>query len=322
MRRFIRFTVAVFGILTLAGGAKAEYPDRPIRLIVPFEPGAGADLLARTLGHKLSVVLGQQIVVVNRSGASGNIGSESVARAAPDGYTLLLFNNSQTLNAALNPKLSYDAVQDFTGIAMLATSPILLVASRKFQVTTVKDLVALAKKDPGKINYGSAGYGTPLHFAGELLNLMADIKLAHVPYRGQGASSAALIANDIELGFGTVAGFAPLIKEGFVHPIAAAGAKRMKELPDLPTIAENGYPTFDVFIWYGLVTPAKTPPEIVNQLYAAVVKILNEPADRADFEQKGYEVTPSTPEKLNDFIKSDVTRWKNLVQKANLAPPN
>jgi tripartite-type tricarboxylate transporter receptor subunit TctC len=306
---------------TVSGGSAADYPDRPIHLIVPFEPGAGADILARTIGAKLSTVLGQQVVVMNRSGASGNIGTEVVAHSAADGYTLLLFNNSQTLNASLNPKLPFDVEKDFTAVSMLATSPILLCSKRTFPAKTIKELVALAKANPGKYNYGSAGYGTPLHFAGEMLDVLADIKLVHVPYKGQGGSSKALVAGDIDLAFGTVAGFAPLVKAGLVEPIAAAGAKRMKEMPDLPTIAESGYPGFDVHIWYGVMAPAGTPPAIIKKLNDAITGILTNPAERADIESKGYDVTPSTPSELASFIKTDLARWKGLVQKANISPP-
>ena len=321
MPRFIRVLAALAALLVMVAGASAAYPERPIRIIVPFSPGAGADILARTIGFKLSAALGQQVVVINRSGAGGAVGTELVAHAAPDGYTLLLFNNAQTLNASLKPDLPFDVVKDFAPISMLGTSPIVLVASPKFPAKTIQDVIAMAKAQPGKINYGSAGYGTPLHFAGELLNVLADINLVHVPYRGQGSSSKALIANDIELGFGTVAGFAPMIQGGLVRPIAAAGAKRLKEFPDLPTIAESGYPDFDVYIWYGIVAPAGTPPDIVKKLHDAIAEILANPTERADIEKKGYDVTPSTPEELAAFIKSDLARWKGLVQKAKITPP-
>jgi tripartite-type tricarboxylate transporter receptor subunit TctC len=316
-----RLMAALVVFVAMIASAVAAYPDRPIRIIVPFEPAAGADILARTIGAKLSSALGQQVVVVNRSGAGGNIGTEAAAHSPPDGYTLLLFNNSQTLNASLNAQLPFNVEKDFTAVSMLATSPILLVSSRKFPAKTFQEVVTLAKAQPGKINYGSAGYGTPLHFAGELLNNVADIKLVHVPYKGQGGSSAALVASDIDLGFGTVAGFAPLIKGGLVHPIAAAGTKRLREFPDIPTIAESGYPEFDVNIWYGLVAPSGTPPEIIKKLNDAIGKILANPTERADIESKGYDVTPSTPAALTKFIKSDLSRWRGLVEKANLSPP-
>lgn len=322
MRRLILGLTMALALVAANRGVAADYPTRPIHLIVPFEPGAGADILARVVGAKLSTALGQQVVVINRSGASGNIGTQSVATSTADGYTLLLFNNAQTLNASLNPTVPFDVEKDFTAISLLATSPILLCASKKFPGKTIQDVVALAKARPGQYNYGSAGYGTPLHFAGEMLNAAADIKLVHVPYKGQGGSSQALVAGNIDLAFGTVAGFAPLVDSGLVQPIAAAGAKRMKEMPNLPTIAESGYPDFDVHIWYGLVAPAGTPSTIIQKLHDALNGILTNPTDRADIEKKGYDVAPSTTAEMAAFIKTDLARWKGLAKSAQLSAPN
>ena len=321
MPRLSRLALVLVALLAFTGAASAAYPDRPIRIIVPFAPGAGADLLARVIGNKISLALGQPVIIVNHSGSGGNIGTEAAARSAPDGYTLLLFNNAQTLNASLNPKLSFDVVRDFAPVSMLATSPIILVGGKAFPAKTVPQLVALAKAHPGTINYGSAGYGTPLHFAGELLNVLADIKMVHVAYRGQGASSAALLANDIQVGFGTIAGFAPLVKSGLVNPIAAAGKKRLPDFPDLPTIAESGYPDFDINIWYGLVAPSGTPPDVIKRLHDVLADILADPTERADIEQKGYDVVPSTAEELGAFIKTDLARWRKLVVRAKITAP-
>ena len=298
--------------------AQAAYPERPIRIIVPFPPGAGIDLVARMVATKLSGPLGQQIIVDNRPGAGGNIGAETVARSPADGYTLLLINNAQTVNAALNPKLSFDVDRDFAPLGMIGFSPLMLAASKELSATSVADIVRLAKASPGKLNYGSPGPGTPQHLSSELLNLLAGVKIVHVPYKGQGPATAALIANEIQVMFGTVAGFAPMIKANRVRPIATASAKRLKEYPDLPTIAESGYPAFDVSIWYALAAPAKTPPEIVKRFNDELRAMLVIPAERADFEQKGFEVTPSSPEELAAFIRNDLARWQDVVQKANL----
>jgi len=321
MSRLVRLAAALAALLALTGGASADYPDRPIRIIVPFPPGAGNDLLARTVGNKLSTALGQQVIVINRTGGGGNIGTEAAARSAPDGYTLLIFNNAQTMNAALNTKLGFDVVRDFAAVSMLAETPIILVGGDKFPPKSVQELVAFAKAEPGKINFGSAGYGTPQHFAGELLNVMADIKMVHVPYRGQAASTEATMANNVQISFGTVAGLAPMVKGGLVHPIAAAGSSRAKEFPNLPTIAESGYPDFNVYIWYGIVAPAGTPPDIIKTLHDALGRILADPAEKADIEQKGFEVTASTSEALAAFIEADLARWKDLVQRAKMSPP-
>ena len=304
----------VLGVAT----AQAAYPERPIRIIVPFPPGAGIDLVARMVATKLSGPLGQQIIVDNRPGAGGNIGAEAVARSPADGYTLLLINNAQTVNVALNPNLPFDVNRDFAALGMIGFSPLMLAASNELPAKSVADVVRLAKASPGKLNYGSPGPGTPQHLSFELLNLLAGVKIVHVPYKGQGPATGALIANEIQVMFGTVAGFAPMIKANRVRPIATASAQRLKGYPELPTIAESGYPSFDVSIWYGLAAPAKTPPEIVKRFNDELGRMLAIPAERADFGQKGFEVTPSSPEQLAAFIRNDLARWQQVVQKANL----
>ena len=319
MFRVIRVLAVLLALA--AANAFAAYPDRPIRIIVPFPAGAGNDLLGRMIGQKLSAAVGQPVVIENRAGAGGNIGTEAAARAAPDGYTILMFNNAQTMNEALNPKVPFEVVRDFTGLAMLAASPMLLVASVDFPPRTVPELIAYAKAQPGKVNYGSSGYGTPQHFGAEMLSTMAGVKFTHVPYRGQAPSNAALVSNEIQIAFGTVAGFAPLIKAGRIRPLAAAGTVPPKEFPTLPTVAQSGFPGFSVYIWYGLVVPSATPAPIVKYLNDALLKILANPADKADFEEKGFEVTPGTSEELTAFIKTDLTQWRDLVQRANLQPP-
>ena len=303
----------------LTSAAHAAYPERPIRIIVPFPPGAGIDLIARMVAAKLSGPLGQQIIVDNRPGAGGNIGAEAVAKAPADGYTFLLTNNAQTVNQALNPRLPFDVTRDFAALGMIGYSALMLAASNELQATSVADIVRLAKASPGRLNYGSPGPGTPQHLSFELLNVLADMKVVHVPYKGQGPATGALIANEIQVMFGTVAGFAPMIKANRMRPIATASAKRLKDYPDLPTIAESGYPSFDVSIWYALAAPAKTPQDIVKRFNDELRRMLAVPAERADFEQKGFEVTPSTPEDLAAYIRNDLARWQQVVQKANLS---
>lgn len=300
----------------------AAYPDRPIRIIVPFPAGAGNDLLARIIGQKLSVAVGQPVVIENRAGAGGNVGTEAAARAAADGYTILMFNNAQTMNEALNPKVPFDVVRDFAGLAMIAASPMLLVASNEFPAKSVPELVAYAKAQPGKVNYGSSGYGTPQHFGAEMLASMAGVKLTHVPYKGQAPSNAALVSNEIQIAFGTVAGFAPLVQAGRIRPIAAAGTKPPKEFPNLATVAQSGFPGFSMYIWYGLVVPGATPAPIVRFLSDTLLTILANPENRAELEVKGFEVTPAPSAELTAFIKTDLAQWKDLVQRAKLQPPD
>lgn len=318
MQRGIFIALALLATFTPRVNAATPYPDRPIHIIVPFPPGAGNDLLARTIGAKLSDLLGQPVIIDNRAGAGGNVGTELAVHAAADGYTLLMINNAQTINAAINPKLGFDVVHDFTGISMLATTPILLATSKTFPAKTVKDIVTLAKAQPGKINFGSPGFGTPQHFGGELLNFLAGIKLVHVPYHGQAAATQALISGDVQLAFGTVAGLGPMVDGGLVNPTAIAGDKRIGQYPDIPTIAESGYPTFNIYIWYGFVAPTGTPPEIVSRLNQELARILANRENAADLEKKGFAVSASSPSQLNDFIKSDAETWRALVKETNM----
>jgi len=318
MLRAVCRAVVAFALAT--GAAVAAYPDRPIRIIVPFPAGAGNDLLGRMIGQKLSVALGQPVVIENRAGAAGNIGTEVAATAAPDGYTLLVINNAQTMNQALDPKVRFDVVRDFVGVAMVAASPMLLVSSNDFPAKSVPELVAYAKANPGKVNFGSSGYGTPQQFGAEMLSGMAGIRMTHVPYRGQAPSNAALVTNEIQIAFGTVAGFAPLVKAGRIRPIAAAGNTPPKEFPLLPTVGQS-YPGFSIYIWYGLVAPAATPAPIVKLLSDEIGKIMANPVNRAEFEEKGFEVTPASGEALTGFIKNDLSQWKTVVQQGKLTPP-
>ena len=302
------------------GTALAAYPDRPLRIIVPFPAGAGNDLFGRMMGQKLTEALGQPVVIENRSGAGGNIGTEAAAKSPPDGYTLLVINNAQTMNQALSPKTPFDVGRDFVGVALVAASPMLLVSSMELPVKNVPELVAYARANPGKVNFGTSGYGTPQQFGAEMLAGMANVTMTHVPYRGQAPSNAALVTNEIQIAFGTVAGFSPLIKAGRIRPLAAAGTKPPKEFPDLPTVAQS-YPGFSIFIWYGLATPAGTPPAVVALLSDTIMKIMASPANRAEFEEKGFEVTPDSSENFTAFMKRDLAQWRDLVQKAKLTAP-
>lgn len=312
----------VIAVMVLATGtAFAAYPDRPLRIIVPFPAGAGNDLFGRMIGQKLSVALGQPVVIENRSGAGGNIGTEAAAKSAPDGYTLLVINNAQTMNQALSPKTPFDVTRDFVGVALVAASPMLLVASNDFPAKNVAELVAYAKANPGKVNFGSSGYGTPQQFGAEMLASTAGVKMQHVPYRGQAPSNAALATNEIQMAFGTVAGFDALIKAGRIRPLAAAGSKPPKEYPNLPTVAQSGFPGFNVFIWYGLAAPAGTPAPIVTLLSDEIGKIMANPVNRAEFEDKGFEVTPDSSEAFTAFMKRDLAQWRDVVNKGNLTAP-
>lgn len=315
-------TVLAATLLTTAMSVVAAFPERPLRIVVVVPPGTGADIMARTVANKLGEQLKQSVVVENRPGASSVVGSESVARAAPDGYSLLLLNSAQTGSAALSPKFPLDLMRDFAPVAMLGTSPYIFAVSNAFPPKTVQEFIALAKANPGKINYGSGGYGSPAHLGMELLSIMAGIKLTHVPYKGQGAYNTALASDEIQIALGTVPGFLPFTSGGRVRAFAAGGATAPKEYPAIPTIADSGFPGYDLDIWYSLVTTAGTPPEIIRRLNEELRIALSDPALRADLDKKGYVARPSTPEELGAYIRTDIERWREVVKRANLSDPD
>lgn len=308
---------AMFGAAT---NALSAFPDRPVRIVVVVPPGTGADIMARTVANRLSEQFKQPFVVENRPGGSSVVGSESVARAVPDGHSLLLLNSAQTGSAALSAKFPLDLTRDFAPVALLGTSPYIFAVSNGFAPKNVPELVAMARAHPGKINYGSGGYGSPAHLGVELLSLMAGIKLTHIPYKGQGAYNVALATDEIQIALGTVPGFVPFTNSGRVRAFAAGGLNAPKEYPSIPTVAES-YPGYDLDIWYSLVTTGGTPREVIKILHDQIRIALTDPAVRADLDKKGYIANPSTPEELGAFIKRDIERWKDVVMRAKLSDP-
>jgi len=307
---------AVFG----GGDAGAAFPDRPLRIVVVVPPGTAADIMARTVAAKLGERLNQPVVVENRPGGNSVIGSEAVARAPADGYSLLLFNSAQTGSAALDPRFPLDVERDFAPVSMLGKSAYILAVSNEFPARTLSEFVAYAKANPGKVNYGSGGHGSPAHLGMELLAIQAGVKLTHVPYKGQAQYNVALSTDEIQIAFGTVPGFAPVVAAGRVRPLAAGGLVAPKEFPKLPTIAET-FPGFDIDIWLSLVTTRGTPPDVVKRLNEELRAVLNDPELRAELDKRGFVVTPSTQEELAAFIRSDLQRWKDVVKRANLTEP-
>jgi tripartite-type tricarboxylate transporter receptor subunit TctC len=321
MKVLLAAFVVVAALAGSAPCAAAAYPDRPVRIVVVVPPGTAADIMARTVAAKLAERLKQPFVVENRPGASSLIGSESVAKAPADGYSLLLFNSAQTGAASLDPKFPLDIERDFAPVGMLGRSPFILAVSSDFPAKTLAEFIALAKAQPGKINYGSGGYGSPSHLGMELLAIRAGITLTHVPYKGQAAYNPALATNEIQIALGTVPGFVPFVGTGRVRPFAAGGGKAPKEYPNIPTVAASGFPGFDLDIWLSLVTTAGSPPEAIKVLNDALRAILTDPATVAELEKKGFVTNPSTPEELGAFIKADLKNWQEVVQRANLADP-
>ncbi len=291
------------------------YPDRPVRIVVPFPAGGSNDVLARILAQSLSEDLGQQFIVENRAGAGGNTGAESVARASADGYTLLLTAPGPlAINPALYGKLPFDPEKDFAPIALVASVPIVLMVHPGVAANNVKELIALAKKEPGKINYASSGVGSTNHLAGELLKSMAHIDIVHVPYRGAAPAMNDLLGGHVPMMFDNMPAALPQVKAGTVRALAVAGAKRAASLPDVPTVAESGLPGFDAEAWFGLVAPSQTPAPVLTRLTAAVEKALKNPALVAHYRELGAEPGALSGAKFGVMLKIETKKWTEVIQ--------
>ena len=308
-------------LLLLALAAQAQpssWPTRPIRFIVPFTAGSSSDTVARLVAQKLSERLGQQLVVENRVGGGGVIGTEQVTRADPDGYTLGLANTSTHAVASSVAAPSYDPVKDFAPVSMLGSSPFVLALYPGVPVQTVRELIALARSKPHTLNYASAGPATLAHLAGALFEKMAKIELTHVPYRGTAQSTLDLLEGRVEMQFGTIPPTLTHIRAGKLRALAVTGAKRNAALPDVPTIAESGLPGYECVLWQAIVAPAGTPAAIVARLNREVTSALNDPEVRAAFAQQGVEPEPGSSEALGARIRDDVTKWRELITSAGI----
>jgi tripartite-type tricarboxylate transporter receptor subunit TctC len=294
------------------------YPAKPVRLVVPYPPGGGSDTIARPLAQKLTESLGQQFVVENRGGASGNIGMEAVARAQPDGYTLIFALNAQlAVNPSLYKKIPYDPVRDYEPITQLGTGAYLLVVHPSLPVRSTKELIALVRPRPGQIAYASSGNGSGGHLAAELLNTMAGIKMLHIPYKGGGPALIDLLAGHVQVLFATHLSSAPHMQSGRLRALAVSTAKRAAGL-DLPTIAEAGVPGYDSGVWYAVLAPAGTPREIVAKLNGEIVRALKQPDLRGMLTNNSIEPIGSTPEQLGAYIRSEINKYAKVVKDANI----
>lgn len=311
--------------LVLAGhaGAWAEkaYPDRPIRLVVPFAAGGGQDLFARTLLPRLGEVLGKPVVVDNRGGAAGNIGAAAVAGAVPDGYTLLLGTAAtHGMNQALFKQMPFDANSSFEPVALIAEVPLVLVTNPVVPARDVKELVAYLRAEPGKSAYGSSGTGAPLHLAGELFKKAADVQILHVPYKGSGPAIVDLVAGRTIMMFDTFAATNAHVKAGSLRRLAVASPRRSRAAPELPTLREQGY-AVEAYSWSGIFAPAGTPRPVVDKLAQAFAKVLSEPAIQQRLYDMGFEpVTQSGPEQLRGFVKDELLKWADVVKLAGILP--
>ncbi|MEP6996068.1 MAG: tripartite tricarboxylate transporter substrate binding protein [Betaproteobacteria bacterium] len=317
-----RWLLALLVALTIVANAAAAddntYPDKPIHLIDPYGAGGANDLFGRIIGARLEA-LGQPVIIENRSGAGGNIGTEYVAKARPDGYTLLLGSNgNNTINPALYPSLPFDAATAFAPITKLATVPIVLVASPSLPAKNLAEVIALAKSRPGTLAYASPGVGSTAHLTASLLASLAGIDMLHVPYKGGGAAMSGVLTGDTPLAFVVISTAQALAQAGRVRVIAVTSGTRNAAMPDVPTIAESGFPGFDIASWYGLLAPAGTPPAIVARLHAEVIRILQQPDVRQQFAAMGAAPVGNTPEAFEAEIRADLTRWAAVVKAAGI----
>jgi tripartite-type tricarboxylate transporter receptor subunit TctC len=309
----------IVAIWTFAAAALAQdYPTRPVRLLVPFAPGGGADTISRILAPRLHDALGQPWVVDNRGGAAGNLAAETVAKAAPDGHTVFMgFATTLTVNPSLY-KLPYSVEKDLQPVTLLATAQYILVIHASVPAGTLKEFIALVKQKPGAYNYASGGIGTPLHLAAELFQKQAGVKMVHLAYKGGGPAAAALLAGEAHVLFGSVASSMPHVKTGRLKALATTGVRRSKVAPELPTMTESGFPGFEVTSWYGLLVPAKTPSSIVNKLREAAVKSVALPQVQEAMARQGMEVQTSTPQELAARIRTETQTWAAVIREAGI----
>jgi tripartite-type tricarboxylate transporter receptor subunit TctC len=307
--------------LLATGGAQAQtnYPAKSVRVVVPFPPGGPTDTVTRIIGPKLSEALGHQIIIDNRGGAGGATGTELVAKSPPDGYTLLAGTiGGLAVSPTLNPKLGYNTLRDLAPITQLVNVAYIVTLHPSVPAKSIKELLALAKARPGKLNYGTSGAGTGPHLAGELLNMMAGINIVHVPYKGSAPAQTALMSGEVDITFENTLIVLPQVKSGRLRPIAATGAQRSKLMPELPTVAEAGVPGFSASGWYGMMAPVATPKDIIAKLNAEITRVLRMPdiADRLN--SLAAEPAAGTPEQFGGFIRSEIDKWAKVVKATHM----
>jgi tripartite-type tricarboxylate transporter receptor subunit TctC len=310
-----RILLGALVALAAACALAQPYPNKPIRMVVPYPPGGTTDILARDVGQVLTNVLGQSVVIDNRPGAAGNIGTDIVAKAAPDGYTLLMGTvNTHAINAGLYSKLPYDHIKDFTPVILVARVSNVLEVNPNVPVHTVADLIKLAKENPGKLNFASSGSGTSIHMSGELFKTMAGVDMVHVPYKGSAPAVADLVGGQVQLMFDNLPSSLQQIKGGKLRAIAVTSAQRSPALPDIPTIAESGLPGFEATSWFGVLAPAGTPPAIVNRLNAEIAKWLQSDSGKAQLLEQGALSAGGTPDEFAAYIRAETEKWAKVVK--------
>ena len=313
-------SLVIFALVAcLVSAAQAQtYPVKPVRIISPFPPGGGNDTLCRTIAPKLTESLKQNVLVDNRPGANTIVGSEILARSPPDGYTLILLPNVHAINPSLYPKLPYHPIKDFAPISLVGSSPMILAMHPSVPAKDVKGLIALARARAGQLAYGSSGNGSVGHMSGALFELMAGVKLQHIPYKGTAIMVTDVISGQISFTFGSALGVLPHVRSGRMRAIAVTGDKRSPAVPELPTIAEAGLPGFSIILWYGLMAPGATPAELVARLNSEIVKAVSDPEIRNRLAGQGVDAAASTPAAFAELIASDLRKYADLIKRANV----
>jgi tripartite-type tricarboxylate transporter receptor subunit TctC len=316
--RFASLAVALVLAGAVFSALAQEFPAKPVRWIVPYSPGGSSDILARLIGQKLAEAWGRTIIVDNRPGAAGNIGTEAAARSAADGYTLLLVASTFAMNPSVYPKLAFDAVNDFAPVTMIMWQPFILSVHPSLPVKNVKELIALARQRPGELNFSSGGSGTSGHVAAALFAMMSNVRLTHVPYRSMGPAITALLTGEVQLSFNTSIAVLPHAKEGRLRPLGVTGSKRMAALPGVPTITEAGVPGYEEGAWQGVLVPAATPRALVTRLNQDLVRTIKSRETSERIVESGAYVVADTPEEFAAAIKADIQKYAKLVKAAGI----
>jgi len=319
MQRITR-AIATLALAMLASGVHAQaWPTKPIKWVVPFAPGGTTDILARTIGDKLAIALGQPVIIENKPGAGGGVGADYTAKAPADGYTIMGGTiSTHAINASLYKSLPYDPVKDFAPICLVASAPSVLVVNPALPARTLAEFTAYARANPGKLNYASNGNGSAAQLAAVLYETMADVRMVHVPYKGIAPAMTDLLSGEVQLMFGTIVALVPHIQAGKLRALAVTSRTRSALLPDIPTIAESGLPDYQAGSWYGILAPAGTPREVIERLHAAIIKALNQPDVSKRLAAEGAEVIGSTPEEFGAHIKAEIARVGSVVRAAGI----
>jgi len=321
MKPFCRTLAAAALAAACAAPAFAQtYPTKPVRIIVPFPPGQASDVIARLVGQKMSENLGQQVVVDNRVGAGGNIGSDMGAKAPPDGYTLTMATAALPISASVYAKLPFDPVKDFATVTLMTVTPLVLIVHPALPVKNVKELVALARSRPGQLNFASSGMGTSHHLSGEMLRTVTGVNIVHVPYKGSQAAHIDLMSGQVAMMFDNILPVRPMVQAGKLKALAVTTPQRSPALPDVPTIAEAGLPNFEAVAWFGMLAPAGTPRDIVTKLNGEIVRVLKLPDVNERLSGMGAIVVGSTPDEFATWMRNEVAKWAKVVKAAGVQP--